>query len=191
MLGKLLIKARKEKKITKVSISKTADIDLGHLTHIEKGERNPSHKTLKNICMALHIPYQTIAYTYDRNITQDQERYKLIEHISYDHVPLVECISDFVLCPETISNASFALKVPDDSMEPLLSKDSTVFLELNANLNTKDIGLFLFDHKILLRRFIVRKDKLSLRAENKLYKDINFDENSNFTIIGRILFEKK
>ena len=37
-----------------------------------------------------------------------------------------------------------------------------------------------------MRRFVIRKDKLILRPDNKNYPDIDIDENTNFTIIGRI-----
>ena len=43
MLGNLLAKIRKEKNITKTELSTLTDINVGHLTHIEKGDRNPSY----------------------------------------------------------------------------------------------------------------------------------------------------
>ena len=65
MLGSIIAKIRKDKNITKVELAKRTKINIGHLTHIEKGERNPSHKALRNICKALNVPYQTLAYMYD------------------------------------------------------------------------------------------------------------------------------
>ena len=49
MIGSMLAKARKAKGMTKTELAKLTDINIGHLTHIEKGERNPSHKALRNI----------------------------------------------------------------------------------------------------------------------------------------------
>ena len=63
MIGDLLAKARKDKGITKTELAKVTDINIGHLTHIEKGERNPSHKALKTICNSLNIPYQPLMFT--------------------------------------------------------------------------------------------------------------------------------
>lgn len=186
MLGSLLKKARNDKGITKAQIARTTGINIGHLTHIEKGERNPSHKALKSICSALNIPYMPTSYTYDRYISEDQTRYKLLKHISYDKVPCVNSITDFISCPPSASCASLAIRVNDDSMENSLKKDSYVFVEFNANLNNKDIGVFSYNDEILIRRFVIRKDKLILRCDNKNYPDIDIDENANFTIIGRI-----
>lgn len=186
MLGSLLKKARNDKDITKAHLARTTGINIGHLTHIEKGERNPSHKALKGICNALGIPYMPASYTYDRVISEDQVRYKLLKHISYDRVPFVDSITDFIPCPPSASHASLAIKIKDDSMETALLKDSIVFVEFNANLNNKDIGIFSYNNEILIRRFVIRKDKLILRADNKSYDDIDVDENTDFTIIGKI-----
>ena len=60
MLGTLLSKIRKDKNITKTELSSLTGIDIGHLTHIEKGERNPSYSTLNNICNSLKIPTRPI-----------------------------------------------------------------------------------------------------------------------------------
>ena len=46
MIGDMIAKIRKEKGITKTELAKRAGINIGHLTHIEKGERNPSQNTL-------------------------------------------------------------------------------------------------------------------------------------------------
>ena len=78
MLGGMISKIRTDKKMTKVELAKKTKINIGHLTHIEKGERNPSHKALRIICKALGIPYQTMMYMYDKEITEDCERYKML-----------------------------------------------------------------------------------------------------------------
>ena len=50
MIGDMIAKVRKEKGMSKTEISRLTNINIGHLIHFEKGERNPSHKALKNIC---------------------------------------------------------------------------------------------------------------------------------------------
>lgn len=190
MLGNMISKIRKDKNITKVELAKRTKINIGHLTHIEKGERNPSHKALKKICEALKVPYQTLMYMYDRYVTEDEKRYKLFDHVSYNKVVAVDSIDNFIECPYTIPNASMAFKIKDDSMEPKLQKNSYAFLDLNAPLINRDFGLFMYDGKMLVRRFIIRQDKLILRPENKDYPEIDLSENDNFTIIGRVIPNK-
>lgn len=188
MLGSMLSKIRKDKYITKVELAKRTGINIGHLTHIEKSERNPSHKALKNITDALEIPYQITSYLYDKPLTDEYKRCKMINHLSCTKLLAIDSYSDFIDCPKDISNASMALKVKDDTMEPKLKKGDYCFIELNVPLNNKDIGLFKYNNELLIRRFIIRKDKLVLRADNKNYNDIDLSENDDFIIIGRVLF---
>ena len=115
----------------------------------------------------------------------------MVNHLSYNKVLAIDSYSNFIECPADIPYASVAIKIQDDTMEPKFPKDSYAFLELNVPLANKDYGLFKYQDKIFVRRFIIRKDKLALRAENnKKYPDIEITENDNFTIIGKILNNK-
>lgn len=187
MIGDMIARIRKEKNMSKTELAKLTNINIGHLTHIEKGERNPSHKALKSICKALDIPYQPLMYTYDKFLTDDQEFYKAPNHISYNKVLAVESINSFMDCPSTLPGASLSVKVPDNSMAPKLPEGVYAFVEMNSPLNNRDIGLFEFDNKILIRRFIVRRDKLVLRADNKDFEEVSIYENDQFNIIGRVI----
>ena len=191
MLGNMISKIRKEKHMTKVELSKRTEINIGHLTHIEKSERNPSHKALRSITKALGIPYQILSHLYDKTVTEDDERCNMINHLSYNKVLAIDSYSNFIECPATASNASIALKVNDDTMEPILLKNTYAFLEINVPLKSKEIGLFKYNGELLIRRFIIRKDKLVLRADNKDYSDISLSEDDDFTIIGRIIPQDK
>jgi hypothetical protein len=53
--------------------------------------------------------------------------------------------------------------------------------------NSREFGLFEYNGEKLVRRFIIRKDKLILRAENKNYSEIELSEDDNFTIIGKVI----
>lgn len=186
MIGDMIAKARKEKKMTKTELSRLTNINIGHLTHIEKGERNPSHKTLKNICTALNIPYQQLMFTYDKCVNEEQEDYNLIKHISYDKLLAVSNIEGFIDCPSNIPNSSIALKITDNSMFKTLKTDSYVFVEFNSLLSNGDIGLFSFNNEILIRRFLIKNSNIILNADNKQIDDIKISNNDDFYIIGKI-----
>ena len=187
MIGDMIARIRKEKKMSKTELAKETNINIGHLTHIEKGERNPSHKALKAICKALHVPYQPLMYTYDKTLTDDQEFYKAPNHISYNKVLAVDSINSFIECPANMPGSAFAVKVPDSAMEPKIKKGVYVFVELNSPLNNREIGLFEYDGKVIIRRFIVRRDKLVLRPDNKEFEEFSIYENDNFNIIGKVI----
>lgn len=187
MIGDMIAKVRKEKRMTKTELADLTGINIGHLTHIEKGERNPSHKALRNICKALDVPYQQLAYTYDKELNEDQEKYGLVEHISYNKVLAVDNLNSFIDCPASYSTASIALKVQDDSMDNTFKKNDYVFVEFNSPLNNKDIGLFSVNGEIVIRRFFLKKGKYTLKADSKSFKDITISDSDNFFIIGKVL----
>ena len=187
MLGSMISKIRKDKNITKVELSKRTKINIGHITHIEKGERNPSHKALKSIAKALSVPYQNLMYLYDKELPKSHEKSKLLNHISYNKILAVDNISNIIDCPPEISTASLAVKVHDDSMAPYLEKNSYAYIELNSPLKDKEVGLFKYDENYIIRRFIIRKGIITLKADNEKYEDIIFSPDDDFLIIGKIL----
>ena len=186
MIGKMIKRIRKEKGMTKTKLSELTDINIGHLTHIEKGERNPSHKTLKAICKALKIPYQPIYYTYDKKLTQEQEEYNYIKHISYDRIPLVEKLSKFVEYPVDMPNVSFAYRVLTDEMSPLIKENAIVYIEQNTTLDNKEIGLFYYNGEYIMRRLLYRKESFVLKADKKDIPNITIGNKDEFFIIGKV-----
>lgn len=187
MIGDMLSKIREDKHLSKTNIAKETNINVGHLTHIEKGERNPSHKALKALCDALDVPYQPIMYTYDKKLTQEQLDYEVVNHIKYDSVPMFDNLAGFARVPNEYSSASICLRVEDDSMSPKFKQNDYVFIELNTPLNNKDFGLFEYKGDYLIRKFIVRKNDLVLRAEVDDISDIVITSKDNFYIIGKVL----
>lgn len=186
MLGSLISFIREKKDLSKTVVAEKTGINVGHLTHIEKGERKPSPKALRDICSALDIPYQPLTYTLDKELTEDQVRFNLIASVPYDTVPLVSNIEDMILCPASIPDASIAFIMKDDSMKSSVPKGSTVFVEFNAIPLHREIGLFKYGSSILVRRIVYRKNKIVLKSDNLLTKDIAITDGSEFTIIGKV-----
>lgn len=187
MIGDMISRIRNEKNISKAELARRTNINIGHITHIEKEERNPSHRTLKTICRGLEIPYQPLMYTYDKTFTSEQKQNKMPDHISYNKVLAVSSADAFINCPLDFPNASLAIKINDNSMEPRLEENTYAFVEFNTPLENKDIGLFELNGKILIRRYVIRKDDLVLRADKKGVEDIILTEKDNYNIIGKII----
>lgn len=190
MIGNILAKARQDKGFSKTELSNMTNINIGHLTHIEKGERNPSHKALKSICKALNIPYEPLMFTYDKDVTEEHLAYNVTNCISYNKILAVDKIGSFIDCPPNFPSAAFALKVPDDSMEPTFTKGSYVFIELNSPLSSKDYGIFYYNNSIIIRRFFSKNGKISLKASNKEIPEIKVSSSDNFYIIGKVFKNK-
>ena len=186
MLGSLIAYIREKKGLSKTNISDSTGINVGHLTHIEKGERNPSSKALRDLCKALEIPYQPISYTYDKTLTEDQVRFNLIASVPYNTVPLISNIEDMIICPPSIPDASLAFVMKDDSMKSSIPKGTTVYLEFSTLPAHKEFGLFKYKDSILVRRILYRKNKIVLKADHLLTRDITIESGSELTIIGKI-----
>ena len=187
MIGDMIERVRNEKNVAKSELARRTNINIGHITHIEKGERNPSHRALKTICRALEIPYQPLMYTYDKVFSDEQKNNNMPEHISYDKIVAVSSVDSFITCPVDLPSASIALKVEDNSMAPRLEKGVYAFIEFNTPLDSKDIGLIEFNGKIMIRRYVIRKDDLVLRADNKEFSDIIISEKDTYNIIGKVI----
>ena len=76
MIGYMISRIRNDKNVAKSELSRRTNINIGHISHIEKEERNPSHRALKSICRALEVPYQPLMYTYDKVFTEEQKNLK-------------------------------------------------------------------------------------------------------------------
>ena len=187
MLGDMITRIRNEKNVAKSELARRTNINIGHISHIEKEERNPSHRALKSICRALEVPYQPLMYMYDKVFTPEQLYYDMPNHIAYDKVLAVGSLDSFISCPIDVPNASIAVKISDDTMSPRLEKDDFAFIEFNTPLENKDIGLFEFNGKVMIRRYVVRKDSLALRADNKNYSDIVITDKDEYNIIGKVV----
>ena len=190
MLGYLLSKIRTDRKMSKTRLSKLTNINIGHLSHIEKGERVPSHKALREISKALDIPYKNLIHAYDHDLTDDQIKYGAANHVLYNKIPIFGSLLGFTKCDFDTSNADFAIFINDESMSPKFALGSFVLVEQNAPLSNRDYGVFMYNDKILIRRFIIRKNDLVLRAEDPNISDIILVNSDNFYIIGRILLPK-
>ncbi len=186
MIGNMISKIRKEKGITKTQLANQTKINIGHLTHIEKGERNPSHKALKEICSALNIPYQELLCAYDKKLSDEQLEYNYIDYLTYNQIPAISKIDEYITCPADFSNASFAYKIPDDAMAPMFKEGTYAYIEINGVIDNKAIGLFKLNDEYLIRRLMYKKDKFLLRADNKDVKDITVNSKDKFQIIGRV-----
>lgn len=191
MLGSLIRNIRKAKKIKRVNLAKDVGVDVGHLAHIERGERIPTHKTLMKICDCLKIPYQPLMYAYDK--TYDKERafcdfdFDLLDHYCYDKVMAVNNIDSLIPCPPDLKTASLAIKMCDDLMAPILPKDSYAFIELNSPVYNKDLGLFCYNNKCYVRQLQIKNNAVFLRSLKKGALDIRVLRTGNFYILGKVI----
>lgn len=186
MIGNMIAMIRNKKGITKTELAKITGINIGHLTHIEKGERNPSHKALKNICSSLNVPFEPLLHTYDKELNEEQKEYNYTKYIAYNQIPAITNLENYIDCPAKYANASFAYKVKDNAMNPIISENSYAYIEINGLVQNKDVGLFKYNGEFVIRRLLYRKGKFVLKAENKDVPNIIVSDKDTFSIIGKV-----
>lgn len=71
-------------------------------------------------------------------------------------------------------------------MNPIMQKNSYVFVEVNGLINNKEIGLFKVNSDFVIRKLIYKKDHFVLKANDKKIKDITISDLDRFQIIGKV-----
>jgi SOS-response transcriptional repressor LexA len=72
-------------------------------------------------------------------------------------------------------------------MEEKIPAGTIMYIEENSPLSNRDIGLFNYNNSLIVRRFIIRKHDVVLRADNDKIEDIVLDNDDNYFIVGKIL----
>ena len=126
-LGLYLRKIRENCALSLRQVGNQSSLSYSHLSMIENGTRKPSHKSLKTITQALEVPYQPLFSTFDKELAETQIAYDYIKHVSYNKIPAISEIDAYIECPPNFPNASFAYRVPDSAMSPIIEQYSYVF----------------------------------------------------------------
>lgn len=186
MVGKIIRQERIKQKIKSKDLAEAVGVDTGYLSHIEKGFRNPSKSVLAKICDELNLSYQFMLNIAQTAVEEESDSYDVTTYVPYNKVLYTE---EFKLldCPKEINGVSLVTKMPDDSMSPIIKKDDIIYINYTSILNPEDIAVVMYNEKILIRNFKNKNGKISLIANNKNYKNIIVDDDSNFSIIGKIL----
>ena len=92
--------------------------------------------------------------------------------------------TDLIEIPDTPNyhNASYAIGVNGDSMEPLYSDGDILLVEKVESIDAGEIGIFMVDGESYVKKLGENKELLSL---NKLYSAIPLDDNS--WCMGRVV----
>lgn len=99
----------------------------------------------------------------------------------------VKLVTKIFKATERIKKADHAIVVNDNSMEPILANDEIIFVQEQTAIENSEIGIFVYNGEIYVKRLILDDNKIILRSENKKYNDIIVDKSLQFIIIGKVL----
>lgn len=186
MIGKVIRQERLNRKISSTDLAKAVDINVGFLTHIEKGERNPSRTVLAKICKELDLSYDFMLSLMQNSLSDEHTEYDVTKYTPTRKVLYVENIS-LIECPKLSDAVSFITRMPDNSMEPLICKNAPLHVKYTSFIQNDDICIAVFNKQTLVRKFFIADNLIRLRPENSKYSEIIVDDNDSLDIIGKII----
>ena len=187
MIGKLIQRIRNDKGVTQKRLSQLTGLDQGHIRHLENNKRHPSKKSLSIISNVLDVPYFPLQCVLNTELSENQISYNAINHLPYDKIPVFDTVPKFISYPKEMYASMFAFKIHSKDMEPIFKEGEYAFIELMSPLDHRDFGLFYIDGNVVIRRFLLRKHNIVLRAESANIDDICFSYDDDFVILGKVI----
>ncbi|HPR40176.1 MAG TPA: S24 family peptidase, partial [Oscillospiraceae bacterium] len=91
--------------------------------------------------------------------------------------------------PEVPVNANFGVRVSGDSMEPEFHDGQIVWVQQQPTLESKDIGIFLFNGQAYIKQWqpSVKGSSASLVSFNSAYQPIVIHETDELRVFGKVL----
>lgn len=157
----------------------------------EDGTAFPRVSTLKKIADIFNID---VDHLLNLNIRADQVEVPIIGEVKagYD-LYANQDIYGYEYCnhKEYGPGEYFYLKVKGDSMINLrIGEGDIVYVKKQDYLDNKDIGVFLLENnEVTIKRAMINKNSITLKAANPKYKDRNY-KNDEVKILGKVLHNK-
>jgi repressor LexA len=72
-------------------------------------------------------------------------------------------------------------------MEHTIPDKSTIIIDTNSNVLSEDVGVFIVNNELLIRRFLERNGSKLLIADNSSFYPIIINESDDFHVVGKII----
>ena len=94
----------------------------------------------------------------------------------------------YLVFPESLGSKCVVILIHEDCMEPTLKKDeSLILLRLVSKVQDNDIGIFIHEGEVLIRRYRCFDDKCFLYSDNPKYPSREIRENDKFKVCGKVV----
>ena len=198
-LGQRVRRRRKQLRLTQVQLARSAGINQGFLSEIERDRRRPSPGTLKALAVALDVPQAVlIGEGPDHDNPQPLEM---------RHLPLFgtipaggpsesqEQLQLFPVLRHMWSPDYYCLRLTFDSMEPTLKPGDVVLVHFRPDVDPElvqgKICACLLDGQATLKRVSVDyqdgRKTIVLRGDNPAISPIIVDSSRDFSIQGVVM----
>ena len=205
-LGLLLRKSREMRSLTITFVSKKTEINIADLSRLETGQKlriNPFH--LSKLCDLYEIPlidiYLNLGYLDENSLTNYYSKFsskeQKIDNIIHK-IPIfnlnsfeeeyysTETSKEYIVLPLDRQKNINAIKIEDDSMDPLFNKNNLVLFNFNeVKISNNDIGFFKINGRYSIGRYYLDDTFTIISYDNKNYSPIAVNKKSGFMIIGK------
>lgn len=212
-LGRFLKEARSQKKMTITDLENESGINRADIHRLEGGQKkrlNPFQ--LVSLAEALEINlidlYILVGFISKKAITDfvkkktDERISEQLKIISYTGAIKIPIFEDFENALELIKNSEpikyttlflnedteyVGVIIKDDTLSPLIYKDSIVILEKTKNIKNGDLAVFSIDNVFYMRRFFEKNKTIILSHIDSSYEPIIITSSSNFKTYGKLV----
>ena len=98
-----------------------------------------------------------------------------------------EAIDIFVPECAEAEEAHFVLSVSGDSMEPIITDKSVVWVKKQENIDNGDVGIFVLNGESLCKKLNTENGKCYLMSYNSKYSPIEVLETDDLRVVGKVI----
>lgn len=214
-IGKRILAERKARNLTRKALAELTDgLNQSRINNWERGYRTPGPEEIKQLAKALDV---SAAYLMCLADDKNSHKSKEIPGVSavipvlkgkhiLDTVKTINSIKlsssderfSFIASNEIytgqLSKYSFAFKIQDESMKPILLPDDLVVIDPDVMVNPGDMVLALKKDSdlVVVRMFrqLTESDNMvdfELLSENENWPDIKSSQSKNYSLIGTVI----
>lgn len=196
LVGERVRRLRRDRGMTQIELARAANVNQGHLSSIERGQRSPSHGMLKAIAVALGVPDGILVGAgdgHDAPRVLDTRMLPLFGAIpNGPPAETQEQLEMFPVLRHLWHPDRYCLRCEFDSMEPTLKRGDLILVEYRPNVFPEfvqgRICACLLDGRPTLKRVSVEyRDNeilVILRGDNPATPPMVIDQSRDFAIQG-------
>ena len=198
-LGARVRRLRKERRISQVELARTANVNQGYISEIERNRRNPSRRTIAALAIALDVPEAVLiggGSEHDTPQLFDARPLPL-----FGSVPAgppsqsQEQLEMFPVLRHLWAPDYYCLRLSYDSMEPTLKPGDIVLVHYRPGVEPEHVqgkvcACLVDDTPTLKRVSVERRDGdriVILRGDNPAIAPILVDHTHSFSIQGIVV----
>ncbi|MFY7994063.1 MAG: LexA family protein [Bacteriovoracaceae bacterium] len=196
LFGQILKEVRQNRMLSQEELAEASDLDRTYISMLERGLKNPTIHTLFQLSRSLRVPAELLI-----NFIENPPSKSFKKSISSTiEMPLygtaVSCgkpVGNDHLLEKMLSLENLVIKNPKEtffvkaigeSMSPTIQDGDYLVVDKSSTPKHGQIILAQLESDFTVKRYTRQNRIVTLTCDNPLYKDIEIDKTSGFTLCG-------